>query len=721
MTEAPATTTFYDRLDQAIAVAPEPQRDVWQRLGDLVDPAQFRPKLAPDIERKVQHLKWGNSYAVIANPRDQIHIQLTPKDLELLDLMDGTRTVKEIVLERFQEEGSLELESVADMVRSLYESNFLEQRYFDADAVVKDAMDPASTARKKARIFARTLSISWNGADRLVQWLYRYGLKVFFNRIVLVLTALVAVAGFVAFVDVANSHRFGLAGKSLALAFILLLFLDYVMVFVHELGHALVLVHHGRHIKSAGFMIYFGSPAFFVESTDVLLLDKKARLAQSAAGPFADMVVAAVASLIAWAYPHWVFSEVLYKFAVLNYISILMNLIPLLELDGYWLLSEAIDVPDLRPRSLRFLRHDLWHKIKTREHWSRSEVGLFTYAVLGTLFTVFSFYTAYFFWETIFGGLVTRLWHGGLITRFILVALGLFILGPVIRGLLGLLRSVWRQLRALGQRVRFRLQLKWRVEAAEMIDALPAFRDIPGEVLNDLAGRVQLKQYPGGKAVFRQGDEADAFYVVRKGEIQIVEEDPAAGTSRVLKTLHRGESFGELALLMEADRSATARSTVDSELFVVDLATFDRLLADMAEVPEFQPTLQQLAELRAMPAFGHLESAQLQDLMQHGEWVTVAPGEVLMQEGEVGDDFYAISSGKVNILRGDEVVDTAGTGEYVGEVALLFDVPRTATVVAYTPVRAFRLDRAGFDRLVAARFRKGLLQPATSADRTQHH
>jgi len=73
VTEAPAATTFYDRLEQAIEAAPESGRDVWRRLEDMVDPAQFRPKLAPDIERKVQHLKWGNSYAVVANPRDQIH------------------------------------------------------------------------------------------------------------------------------------------------------------------------------------------------------------------------------------------------------------------------------------------------------------------------------------------------------------------------------------------------------------------------------------------------------------------------------------------------------------------------------------------------------------------------------------------------------------------------------------------------------------------------
>ncbi|HXJ66403.1 MAG TPA: cyclic nucleotide-binding domain-containing protein, partial [Actinomycetota bacterium] len=576
-------------------------------------------------------------------------------------------------------------------------------------------------ARKKARTFAKTLTITWDGSDRLVQFLYRNGLKIFFNRFVLAVTAVICVLGFAAFVDTANSQQFGLAGRSLAWAFVLLLVLDYGMVFAHELGHALVLAHHGRHIKTAGFMIYFGSPAFFVESTDVLLLDKPVRLAQSAAGPFADMIVAAAASLIAWGFPGWAFSETLYKFAVLNYISILMNLIPLLELDGYWLLAEAIDVPDLRARSLRFLRHDLLHKIRTREHWAKQEVGLAAYAILGTLFTVFSFYTAYFFWQTIFGGLVGRLWHGGIVAKVILVALGLFILGPIVRGLLGLLRSVGKQIRALFRRVRFRLELKWRVEAAEMIDALPAFSDIPEDVLNDLAGRVTLRQYAKGRAVFRQGAEADAFYVVRSGEVQIVEEDPSTGSARVMKTLHRGESFGELALLMETDRSATARASTDSDLFVVDRPTFLRLLADMAVVPEFQPTLQQLAELRGLPPFAHLEAAQLRELLDRGEWVTFAPGDVLMKQGAVGDDFFAISSGQVSIQRDGEPVDTAGAGEYVGEVALLFDVPRTATVVAYTAVRAFRLDRDGFDRLVAARFRKGLLQPTMSADRTQHH
>ena len=55
---------------------------------------------------------------------------------------------------------------------------------------------------------------------------------------------------------------------------LVLLVMDYILTFIHELGHAVVLVHYGRKVKSAGFMIYFGSPAFFVESADGLMLDR---------------------------------------------------------------------------------------------------------------------------------------------------------------------------------------------------------------------------------------------------------------------------------------------------------------------------------------------------------------------------------------------------------------------------------------------------------------
>src|SRR5438552_13327475 len=52
--------------------------DVWETLGDRLDPGQDRPKIATDVELKEFHMRWGNDYAVARNPRDLLHYRLTP-------------------------------------------------------------------------------------------------------------------------------------------------------------------------------------------------------------------------------------------------------------------------------------------------------------------------------------------------------------------------------------------------------------------------------------------------------------------------------------------------------------------------------------------------------------------------------------------------------------------------------------------------------------------
>jgi cAMP-dependent protein kinase regulator len=209
--------------------------------------------------------------------------------------------------------------------------------------------------------------------------------------------------------------------------------------------------------------------------------------------------------------------------------------------------------------------------------------------------------------------------------------------------------------------------------------------------------------------------------VVRSGTLQVVEEDPRSGSQRVLRTLGRGESFGELGLAEAAPRSATVRALEESEVFEIEKGTFDRLLASMLHVPEFAPTLQSLSELRELSCFSSLEPDELSELMERGEWINVAPGEAIVEQGEVGDAFYALRSGQVDVYQDGEHLRTLGPGSYFGEVALLLDMPRTATVVARTPVRAYRLDREGFDRLIGDAFKRGTLSPHVVIDRTRKH
>ncbi|MGZ8623095.1 MAG: cyclic nucleotide-binding domain-containing protein, partial [Actinomycetota bacterium] len=181
----------------------------------------------------------------------------------------------------------------------------------------------------------------------------------------------------------------------------------------------------------------------------------------------------------------------------------------------------------------------------------------------------------------------------------------------------------------------------------------------------------------------------------------------------------RGEAFGEMALLTTAPRQATARGGGEVELFHVDRGTFDRLLADSIHAPDFAPTMQALAELRELPVFRYLGSEALSYLLEHGEWVTWAPGDEPIVQGEPGDAFYALASGHADVVRDDELVTTVGAGEYVGEAALLTDAPRNATVVATTPVRAYRLDREGFEQVVAEGL--GNAGPRSTAERNETH
>jgi MFS family permease len=86
--------------------------------------------------------------------------------------------------------------------------------------------------------------------------------------------------------------------------------------------------------------------------------------------------------------------------------------------------------------------------------------------------------------------------------------------------------------------------------------------------------------------------------------------------------------------------------------------------------------------LRARSIFAALSPAQLDNLARQLSRRVVAAGTVIVAEGDVGDNFYIIESGRVRVTHGTETIREEGAGEYFGEIALLRDVPRTATVTA---------------------------------------
>ena len=104
----------------------------------------------------------------------------------------------------------------------------------------------------------------------------------------------------------------------------------------------------------------------------------------------------------------------------------------------------------------------------------------------------------------------------------------------------------------------------------------------------------------------------------------------------------------------------------------------------------------ELALLRNVSLLSLLPEPILESLARALVRVELAPGEVVIREGDEGDRFYVIESGTVEVTKDGALVASLGPGDFVGEIALLRDVPRTATVRATSPTVLQALDRADF-------------------------
>ena len=103
-----------------------------------------------------------------------------------------------------------------------------------------------------------------------------------------------------------------------------------------------------------------------------------------------------------------------------------------------------------------------------------------------------------------------------------------------------------------------------------------------------------------------------------------------------------------------------------------------------------------LNRIRADPLFAPLSIAVVEQLSDQLVPVTFQAGEELIREGEPGDRYYLLEGGRVIVSQGGQPMREQGPGESVGEIALLYDVPRTASVRALEPVEALTLSRDDF-------------------------
>src|SRR6266542_5010611 len=111
-----------------------------------------------------------------------------------------------------------------------------------------------------------------------------------------------------------------------------------------------------------------------------------------------------------------------------------------------------------------------------------------------------------------------------------------------------------------------------------------------------------------------------------------------------------------------------------------------------------------LQDLRKSPLFQGLSDEELQQLMDMAEPVSLRVGEVLIKQGELGDSAYVVITGDFEVQKqsGQSLIkiDVRNPGDVVGEMALLSQAPRNASVVAKTEGEALRIPQEAFEKLL---------------------
>ena len=179
----------------------------------------------------------------------------------------------------------------------------------------------------------------------------------------------------------------------------------------------------------------------------------------------------------------------------------------------------------------------------------------------------------------------------------------------------------------------------------------------------EMMGQTQIQRYAPGELIFQEGDEADGFLLLLSGSAEVLQKLPDGSLMQV-STLSNGDSFGETALLSHARRNATVRCTDTVEVLRLSREDFEAgfLGAGDAGVDEVQKA-----------ASHTLAFIRMISRMQRS---TLAAGQCVFHEGDVGDRFFIIEEGNFSVENSGKRLSSLSSGDCFGETALLKGAPR---------------------------------------------
>jgi putative peptide zinc metalloprotease protein len=332
--------------------------------------------------------------------------RLTLDQWKLAQLFDGQRSYEEIA-EVFQAENQMQLgvDDVRNFAEMMEDGKFWYQSPHEKNVALMQKLRERRKKEKKARAgdVAHIVVAHWD-ADIWVEAAQRHLEFIFtpwFTGLTLALFAFVAYIFFTNWSQVGTDtlQYYTFTNKTagdIAEFWILFLF----MAFFHESAHAITCKHYGGGVHRTGFHLIYLTPAFFVDVTEVwVYANRFQRVVTALAGIWTELTICSVATIVWWGTPPGGFvHDLAYKVVLIAGVAVvIMNLNPLIKLDGYYVLSETLGIDEIKERSTALVMSGIQKyifRLPVEVRYVRPALRLFfvPYAILSGLYSYLLLY-----------------------------------------------------------------------------------------------------------------------------------------------------------------------------------------------------------------------------------------------------------------------------------------------------------------------------------------
>jgi len=238
----------------------------------------------------------------------------------------------------------------------------------------------------------------------------------------------------------------------------------------------------------------------------------------------------------------------------------------------------------------------------------------------------------------------------------------------------------------------------------ESLHPIPLLSSLTEAAFKRVLGTLVLRRLPTGATAIREGEPGNSFFFVAGGTLRVYATD-GLGRQTELARLGENAVFGEMALLSAQPRLATVECVGEADLLEVgrqSLATLADELGPVAEALHGFTRERLLGNLMATSAlFKPFNRMQQRDLLRRFTSHDIAPGTVVINEGEEGRGLFVVLSGELDVTRGGVPLGGLKAGDVFGEMSIVRNARTAATVVPTRPSTVLFLAREYVSRIVA--------------------